>query len=75
MSELGLSIVGDADALLPIVQRVLDDNPKIVEQYRGGKTSVIGFFVGQVMKATKGSADPKLVPKLLAKLLGGAEGS
>jgi aspartyl-tRNA(Asn)/glutamyl-tRNA(Gln) amidotransferase subunit B len=72
VSELGLSIVGDADALLPIVQRVLDDNPKIVEQYRGGKTTVIGFFVGQVMKATKGSADPKLVPELLAKLLGAA---
>jgi aspartyl-tRNA(Asn)/glutamyl-tRNA(Gln) amidotransferase subunit B len=70
VSELGLSIVGDADALLPIVRRVLDDNPKIVEQYRSGKTSVIGFFVGQVMKATKGSADPKLVPQLIAQLLG-----
>jgi aspartyl-tRNA(Asn)/glutamyl-tRNA(Gln) amidotransferase subunit B len=69
VSELGLGVVGDADALTPIVQRVLDDNPKIVSQYLGGKTTVLGFFVGQVMKATKGSADPKLVPQLVAKLL------
>ncbi len=45
-------------------------NPKQVEQYRAGKKTVIGFFVGQVMKASKGQANPQLVNELLAKKLG-----
>ena len=44
-------------------------NPKQLEQYRGGKKTVIGFFVGQVMKASKGQANPALVNELLAKKL------
>jgi aspartyl-tRNA(Asn)/glutamyl-tRNA(Gln) amidotransferase subunit B len=49
----------------------LDQNPKGVETYRSGKTGTLGFFVGQVMKASGGSADPKLVSELLRKLLDG----
>jgi len=56
------------------IERFADEaiaaNPKQVEQYRGGKTTVIAFFVGQVMKASKGSANPALVNELLKKKLG-----
>ena len=45
-------------------------NPKQLEQYRAGKTTVIGFFVGQVMKASKGQANPAMVNELLKKKLG-----
>jgi aspartyl-tRNA(Asn)/glutamyl-tRNA(Gln) amidotransferase subunit B len=45
-------------------------NPKQVEQFRGGKTTIIGFFVGQVMKASKGQANPELVNELIKKKLG-----
>ena len=44
-------------------------NPKQLEQYRAGKTTMIGFFVGQVMKASKGQANPQVVNELLRKKL------
>jgi aspartyl-tRNA(Asn)/glutamyl-tRNA(Gln) amidotransferase subunit B len=44
---------------------VISANPKQLEQYRSGKTTVIGFFVGQVMKASRGQADPAVVNRLL----------
>ena len=50
---------------------VIAANPKQVDQYRGGKKTVIGFFVGTVMKASKGKANPALVNQLLAKKLEG----
>jgi aspartyl-tRNA(Asn)/glutamyl-tRNA(Gln) amidotransferase subunit B len=65
----GLRQVTDASALEPIVEKILSDNPAIVEQYRAGKSNVLGFFVGQVMKATGGKANPKLVNELLRKKL------
>ena len=52
------------------VDEAIAANPKQVEQYRGGKTTVIAFFVGQVMKASKGSANPGLINDLLKKKLG-----
>ncbi len=61
--------VSDEGALVPIVEGVLDENPKQVAQYLGGKQSVIGFFIGKVMQAFPGSPDPKLVRKLLAEKL------
>jgi aspartyl-tRNA(Asn)/glutamyl-tRNA(Gln) amidotransferase subunit B len=60
----------DTSTLEKIIDEVLATNPKQVEQYRGGKTSLMGFFVGQVMKASKGQANPKLVNELIAKKLG-----
>jgi aspartyl-tRNA(Asn)/glutamyl-tRNA(Gln) amidotransferase subunit B len=60
----------DTSALEKIVDEVLAANPKQLEQYRAGKTTLAGFFVGQVMKASKGQANPKLVNELLTKKLG-----
>ncbi len=66
----GLRQVSDASALEKIVDDVLAANPKQVEQYRGGKTSVLAFFVGQVMKATRGQANPATVNRILKSKLG-----
>lgn len=65
----GLQQISDSGALERIVDEVIAANPKQVEQYRGGKATVIGFLVGQVMKASRGQADPAAVNALLkAKL-------
>ncbi len=61
----------DTSALEKIADEIIAANPKQVEQYRGGKKTVIGFFVGQVMKASKGQANPQLVNEVLAKKLEG----
>jgi aspartyl-tRNA(Asn)/glutamyl-tRNA(Gln) amidotransferase subunit B len=61
--------ITDPAAIEKIVDEIVAANPKQVEQYRAGKTTVIGFFVGQVMKASKGQANPQLVNELLAKKL------
>jgi aspartyl-tRNA(Asn)/glutamyl-tRNA(Gln) amidotransferase subunit B len=60
----------DTSALEKIIEEVLAANPRQLEQYRGGKTTMIGFLVGQVMKASKGQANPQVVNELLAKKLG-----
>src|ERR1700722_18553182 len=60
----------DTSALEKVIDEVLAANPKQLEQYRAGKTTMIGFFVGQAMKASKGQANPQLVNELLAKKLG-----
>jgi Asp-tRNA(Asn)/Glu-tRNA(Gln) amidotransferase B subunit len=61
--------VSDAAALEPIVDAVLAANPAQVDQYRGGKEGLLGFFVGQVMRETKGQADARAVNELVrAKL-------
>src|SRR5277367_3832371 len=59
----------DTSALDKIIDEVLAANPKQLEQYRAGKTTLIGFFVGQVMKLSKGQASPQVVNELLAKKL------
>jgi aspartyl-tRNA(Asn)/glutamyl-tRNA(Gln) amidotransferase subunit B len=61
----GLHQISDTGALEKIVDEVIAANPKQVEQYRGGKQAVIGFLVGQVMKASRGQADPAAVNALL----------
>ena len=60
----------DTSALEKIIDEVLAANPKQLEQYRAGKKTMLGFFVGQVMKASKGQANPQIVNELLAKKLG-----
>ena len=60
----------DTSALEKIVDEIVAANPKQLEQYRAGKKTMLGFFVGQVMKASKGQASPQLVNELLAKKLG-----
>ena len=69
IDEEGLAQVTDVGAIEDEVRRVLEANPSQVEQYKGGKTSVLGFFVGQIMKATKGAANPKVVNETLKRLL------
>jgi aspartyl-tRNA(Asn)/glutamyl-tRNA(Gln) amidotransferase subunit B len=59
----------DTSALEKIIDEIIAANPKQVEQYRAGKKTVVGFFVGQVMKASKGQANPQIVNELLAKKL------
>ena len=60
----------DTSALEKIIDEILAANPKQLEQYRAGKKTMIAFFVGQVMKASKGQASPQIVNQLLAKKLG-----
>jgi aspartyl-tRNA(Asn)/glutamyl-tRNA(Gln) amidotransferase subunit B len=63
--------ITDAAAIEKIIDEVIAASPKQLEQYRGGKKTVISYFVGQVMKASKGQANPALVNELLAKKLEG----
>jgi aspartyl-tRNA(Asn)/glutamyl-tRNA(Gln) amidotransferase subunit B len=65
----GLRQVSDTGELGTIVDRVLEENAEVAEQFRGGKESVIGFLVGQVMKGSGGSANPKLAQELLRERL------
>ncbi|HIK28314.1 MAG: Asp-tRNA(Asn)/Glu-tRNA(Gln) amidotransferase subunit GatB [Oscillatoriaceae bacterium SKW80] len=65
----GLIQISDVGVLEKIIDEVLSANPKELEQYRAGKTKLLGFFVGQVMKQSGGRADPKLTNQLLAKKL------
>src|SRR6202140_2058303 len=60
----------DTSALEKIIDEILAANPKQLEQYRAGKKTLLGFFVGQVMKASKGQASPQIVNELLTKKLG-----
>lgn len=69
VEEAGLTQISDAAALETVIEQVMAANPKELEQYRNGKTKLLGFFVGQVMKQTSGRADPKLTNQLLAKKL------
>ena len=63
--------ITDSSALEAMIDEVIAANPKQVEQYRAGKTTLAGFFVGQVMKATKGQANPALLNELVTKKLAG----
>jgi aspartyl-tRNA(Asn)/glutamyl-tRNA(Gln) amidotransferase subunit B len=68
-AEENLFVQSDAASIEAEVLHVLEQNPGQVERYRGGKVQIFGFFVGQVMKATRGQADPTLVNELLKKHL------
>ena len=67
--EKGLGQISDSSALEAAVDAVIAANPAEVEAYKGGKTKLISFFVGQIMRATKGKANPALVNELLNKKL------
>ncbi|MGN1154341.1 MAG: Asp-tRNA(Asn)/Glu-tRNA(Gln) amidotransferase subunit GatB [Candidatus Gastranaerophilaceae bacterium] len=69
VEKKGLSQITDVDAIRKMVEEVVNNNPQQVEQYRSGKTNILGFFVGQIMKATKGRANPKTVNEILLELL------
>jgi glutaminyl-tRNA synthetase len=65
----GLGRVSDASTLRPLVARLIEANPKQTQGYRDGKTGLLGFFVGQVMKETNGAADPEVTQNLLREAL------
>ena len=67
--ERSLMQVSDAGSLLPLVESVLDDHPKQVAAYLGGKESLVGYFIGQAMRRFEGAADPRLVRTLLVERL------
>ncbi len=69
VDRLGLKQVSDEGAILAIVQGVLANNQKSVDDYKAGKTNVTGFLVGQCMKASKGQGNPQIINKLLAAAL------
>lgn len=69
VKEKGLGQISDEGALLGIIDDVISANPQSVEDYRAGKDKAIGFLVGQIMKATKGQANPGLVNQLLKEKL------
>ena len=66
----GLSQISDEGAIKELVQKVIDAHPAEVEAYKGGRTNLLGFFVGQVMKETKGRANPKTVNELIKSIIG-----
>lgn len=69
MEREGLKQISDTGALEKIIDDVLAANPKQVEQYKGGKITVIGFLVGQAMKSSRGQANPATVNELLKSKL------
>ncbi len=70
IEKLGLAQVSDDGAILAIIDEILANNQDKVEQYKGGKEKLLGFFVGQTMKASKGTANPGKVNELLKQRLG-----
>ena len=71
VAESGMTQISNEDEVAKIIREVLANNPKPVQQYKEGKKTTIGFLVGQVMKATKGRANPGLANKLLKQELEG----
>lgn len=69
VKEMGLTQITDESSLLPIIDRVLDENPKIVQDLLDGKDKSFGFLVGQTMRYTEGRANPQLVNRLLRERL------
>lgn len=69
VKEEGLQQISDTRSLEPMIQEIIDNNPKSVADYKAGKKKALGFFVGQVMKATKGQANPAVVNEVIVKLL------
>ncbi|MBS0271167.1 MAG: Asp-tRNA(Asn)/Glu-tRNA(Gln) amidotransferase subunit GatB [Proteobacteria bacterium] len=69
IEEHGLKQMSDDGAILAVIHKILEENQGMVEEYKAGKDKLFGFFVGQVMKATAGKANPDLVNKLLKEQL------
>ncbi len=69
VEKQGLSVISDEGAIQAIVDNIVKSNPDQVAAYKGGKEQLFGFFVGQVMKETKGRANPQVINKLLKDAL------
>ena len=70
VKEKGLVQISDEGTLRTIVTEILDANEQSIEDYKNGKERAVGFLVGQIMKATKGQANPPLVNKILLEEIG-----
>ena len=70
VEEKGWAQLSDPKQLLPIISEVLDNNPQSVEDFKGGKKQAQGYLIGQIMKETRGQANPGVVNKLLGQELG-----
>jgi aspartyl-tRNA(Asn)/glutamyl-tRNA(Gln) amidotransferase subunit B len=71
IKEKGLTQISDSGALEAAALEIINAHPKEAADYRGGKTKVMGFFVGQLMKKTRGQANPQLANEIFQKLLAG----
>lgn len=69
MQRLGIEQISNEDELATIIEQLIQDNPKAVEDYRSGNAKALGFFVGQIMQRTKGQANPQIVNRLLKATL------
>ena len=69
VEENGLKTVNDEGALRKVIEEIVENNPKSVENYKAGKKKAMGFFVGQTMRAMKGKADPAMVNQILREIL------
>jgi len=67
IEEKGLAQISDKGLIESVVDKVIANNPNVIEDYKKGKKSALTFLVGQVMKETKGKANPKMVNELLTK--------
>ena len=70
VADLGLTQVSDENVLGAVAAKIIAENPDQVKTYREGKESLMGWFVGQVMRETKGKADPQTAQSILKDLLG-----
>ena len=71
VDEEGLAQTGDESAIVALVTATLDENPDAVAQFRKGRTNILGFLVGQVIKKSQGKANPKVVSELMRRQLEG----
>ena len=69
MKEKGISNITDTSILESVVKKVIEDNPESVSDYKSGKDRAIKYLMGQIMKETKGSANPKMVNEILMQEL------
>ena len=69
IEKKGLVQLSDPSEIYKLIDKVLSDNPKMVDDYKSGKDKLFGFFIGQIMKISKGKANPKIVNELLVKRL------
>ncbi len=69
VEEKGLAQISDEETLAKIVDKILKENPKVIEDYKKGKDKALGYLVGRIMKETKGAANPRLVNKLFREKL------
>ena len=70
VEDKGLVQISDPAQILPIIDEVIEKNPENVEKYKAGNNKLFGFFVGQVLKATGGKANPKLANELILQEIG-----